>query len=125
MKGIILSSIALILAGTPARAGVLYTYETSVLNLLYLDASPVTDVDPDYFTISFVAPFALAPDSYYNISVHNSSVSISNWSATDSLFGIYLAGVNAPISLVRSPGLMAGGALSYCRLTPGPCFGEP
>jgi PEP-CTERM motif-containing protein len=91
---------------------VLYTYQTSVNNLLH--DSKTGNTASDYFTITFLSPFTLAPNSYYNISASNSANYISEWSASDSLFGIYLTGSNAPISLVPAPGLIAGGPLTYC-----------
>jgi hypothetical protein len=103
----------------PSVADVLYTYQTSIRNLLY----NTENSEPDYFTITFLSPFVLAPDSYYNISVSNSASYIGSWSASDSLFGIYLTGSNAPISLVPAPALMAGGALTYCEITMLSCFG--
>ena len=103
-----------------SAADVLYTYQTSVANLLH---EPNTGNNAsDYFNITFLSPFTLAPNSYYNISVSNSANYISEWSASDSLFGIYLTGFNAPISLVPAPGLMAGGALTYCVANIS-CFG--
>lgn len=105
----------------PSVADVLYTYQTSVLNLLH--GVDTDNKEPDYFTITFLSPFVLAPNSYYNISVSDSTSYISSWSATNSLFGIDLTGSDAPISLVPAPGLMAGGGLTYCDITMLSCFG--
>jgi hypothetical protein len=79
--------------------------------------------ETDSFTVAFLSPFVLAPNSYYDISVSNSASFISSWSASDSLLGISLTGSNAPISLVPAPGLMAGGALHFCEVTMLSCFG--
>ena len=97
-----------------SAADVLYTYQTSALNPL--------QVGNDSFTIAFLSPFVLAPDSYYDISVSNSTSNISSWSASDSLLGIFLAGSNAPISLAPAPGSMADPILSQCGAILS-CFG--
>jgi PEP-CTERM motif len=102
----------------PSAADVLYTYQTSPL-----DPLQALNHESDSFTIEFLSPFVLAPNSYYNISVADSASFISSWSASDSVFGISMTGSNAPISLVPAPGLMAGGSLPFCGVKITPCFG--
>lgn len=95
-----------------ARADVIYRYHSAASNPLQ---SPT-----DYISIIFNSPFVLAPNSVYDISVAPAADYIDSWSATDTLFGIDLTGVNAPISLAPFPGLLPGGALGACGFT---CLG--
>jgi hypothetical protein len=102
----------------PSAADVLYTYQTSALNPFQ-----VGNGEADSFTVAFLSPFVLAPNSYYDLSVSNSASDIGSWSASDSGFSISLTGSNAPISLVPAPGLMAGGVLPFCEVTMLSCLG--
>ena len=103
-----------------AHADVVYTYQTNFFNPLHDVSKPSAQSPADFFGLTFSSVFALAPNSVYNISLGPSASQISSWSATDSLFGIHLTGINAPISLVPSPGQIEGGTLLACGIT---CFG--
>jgi PEP-CTERM motif len=103
-------------------SNVMYTYQTNILNPLHENG--ISQSPPDYIAISFTVVAPLLPYSTYDISVSPSASEISNWTAVDSLFGIRLTGVDAPISLVPYPGLLGGGALTECDLKPSAsCFG--
>jgi len=95
-----------------AHADVLYTYQTSFFNPLHDASKPAAQSPADFFGLTFSSPFVLAPNSVYNISVAPSADYISSWTASDSLYGINLTGINAMISLVPYPGLIDGGGLT-------------
>jgi hypothetical protein len=104
----------------PAWADIVYSYQSNVANPLYNAALPSGQSPEDSITISFTLQAPLVADSTYDISVATSPIYISSWAASDQLFGMKLFGTDTPISLVPSPGLMAGGALNACGNT---CFG--
>jgi hypothetical protein len=107
----------------PCYADVMYSYQSNALNPLYNSCLPMGASPPDSIDISFTLPAPLAADSTYNVSVSTSSNYVDTWKATDTLFDIVLTGVDAPILLVPSPGLIAGGALTFCDSKDSPCFG--
>jgi hypothetical protein len=107
MKRTILSTVAVVSLLGPFVAGAAtYTYDTSTSN-------PMSNgTQPDFMTLMFTIPFVLAPNAVYAIAVQpRSNRYVSSWSATDSLFGLDVTGVNQTIVRVPSPGLLAGGAL--------------
>ena len=57
----------------PSAADVLYTYQTSALNPFR-----VGNGETDFFSVAFLSPFMLAPNSYYDISLSNSASFISS-----------------------------------------------
>jgi hypothetical protein len=107
-------------AASVSASGATYTYHSSPTNPLTGSPGPGLT---DSLTLSFDAPFTLAPDSVYNISMIAGPIAISSWSASDTFYGISLSGSGSPIFLVPYPGLIEGGALGACTDPSIGCFG--
>ncbi len=115
-----LLALALSLAPLLARAET-YIYRSAAANPLF-DTPPLSS-GADAITLEFTVPARLAPNSVYDISVAPGPTVTEGWQASDSLFGIVLTGAGAPIALVPAPGLIEGGALTFCDTSAAPCFG--
>jgi len=106
-------------------ADVTYTSQSNILNPLHNADVPANKNPSDYIQISFTVADPLLENATCDISVSASAAAnVSSWTVVDSLFGISLPDVDAPISLVPSPGGLAGAALEACDVNPTlSCFG--